>query len=144
MPVPAIQADIPVLSTEEEERLHPSDAKGNQSPYSSANSTVEELDFAKNPFADPDVAAHWRQVYENSQYECRHVFDPTLTWSEQEEKAVVRKLEWRVCLWAVGNFASVISRCLANKRSALCSSDSRLIEATLCRLFQTTFSPIST
>jgi hypothetical protein len=55
----------------------------------------------KNPFADPTIAEHWRRVYEKSQYECRHVYDPTLVWSEEEERRLVRKLDWRVCLWAV-------------------------------------------
>ncbi len=57
----------------------------------------------KNPFADPATAEHWRQVYEKSKYECRHVFDPSLTWSEEEEKKIVRKLDWRICLWAVSH-----------------------------------------
>lgn len=56
---------------------------------------------AKNPFLDPDVAEYWSNVYEKAQYECRHVFDPSLTWSEEEEKRLVRKLDWRICLWAV-------------------------------------------
>ncbi len=55
----------------------------------------------KNPFGNPTVAAHWNEVYESSRYECRHVFDPALTWTEEEEKKLVRKLDWRVCLWAV-------------------------------------------
>ncbi|KAK4140866.1 MFS general substrate transporter [Dichotomopilus funicola] len=73
----------------------------------------------KNPFADPAAAEHWRQVYEKSQYECRHVYDPTLTWTEEEEKQIVRKLDWRVCLWACvmffalqvdrGNLAQAVS-----------------------------------
>ncbi len=54
-----------------------------------------------NPFLDPDIADYWRNVYEKAQYECRHVFDPTLTWSEEEERQLVRKLDWRICLWAV-------------------------------------------
>ena len=58
-------------------------------------------DVSKNPFLDPDVAAHWRKVYEEADYECRHAFDPTLTWSKEEEKAIVRKLDWRICTWAV-------------------------------------------
>ncbi|KAJ5450721.1 uncharacterized protein N7458_007170 [Penicillium daleae] len=53
-----------------------------------------------NPFLDPEVAEYWRGVYEKAQYECRDVFDPTLTWSEEEERALVRKLDWRICLWA--------------------------------------------
>lgn len=58
-------------------------------------------DDEKNPFRDPAVAQHWRDVYEKSQYECRHVFDPSLSWSEEEERRLVRKLDWRICLWAV-------------------------------------------
>jgi hypothetical protein len=58
----------------------------------------------KNPFLDPEVSEHWRQAYEKSQYECRHVFDPTLTWSKEEEKKLIRRLDWRICLWAVGKF----------------------------------------
>ncbi|PYH95676.1 permease of the major facilitator superfamily [Aspergillus ellipticus CBS 707.79] len=53
-----------------------------------------------NPFTDPDVAERYALIYEKAQYECRHVFDPSLTWSAEEEKALVRKLDWRVCLWA--------------------------------------------
>ncbi|KAK1756621.1 major facilitator superfamily domain-containing protein [Echria macrotheca] len=73
----------------------------------------------KNPFADPATAERWRQVYEKSQYECRHVYDPTLVWTEEEERRLVRKLDWRVCLWACvmffalqvdrGNLAQAVS-----------------------------------
>lgn len=54
-----------------------------------------------NPFADPEVAERYAAIYEKAQYECRHVFDPTLTWTPLEEKRLVRKLDWHVCLWAV-------------------------------------------
>lgn len=63
----------------------------------------DDESLAKNPFLDPEAAARWKQVYEDAKYECRHVFDPTLTWTEEEEKVLVRKLDWRVCLWAVGS-----------------------------------------
>lgn len=53
-----------------------------------------------NPFLDPETAEHWRGVYEACQYECRHAFDPALTWSRREEADLVRKLDWKVCLWA--------------------------------------------
>jgi len=71
---------------------------------STSEDAASELEFDalnKNPFLDPDVAEHWRQVYEDAEYECRHVFDPHLTWSEEEEKTVIRKLDWRACAWAV-------------------------------------------
>jgi hypothetical protein len=74
-----------------------------ETPSASEDSGSEEEfgDLAKNPFLDPAVAAHWRQVYEDAQYECRHAFDATLTWTEEEEKRVIRKLDWRICTWAV-------------------------------------------
>lgn len=54
-----------------------------------------------NPFSDPDVAERYRQVYDKAHYECRHLFDPELTWTEEEERRLVKRTDWRVCLWAV-------------------------------------------
>ncbi|KAL2822485.1 major facilitator superfamily domain-containing protein [Aspergillus granulosus] len=54
----------------------------------------------QNPFLDPEVAGRYAQIYENAEYECRHAFDPKLTWTREEEKAIVRKIDWHVCLWA--------------------------------------------
>lgn len=56
---------------------------------------------SKNPFADPEVAERYKIIYEKAQYECRHVFEPTLAWTTEEETAIVRKIDWHVCLWAV-------------------------------------------
>ena len=72
----------------------------NKRSYGTLEPQGENTD-AKNPFLDPDAAEYWRIVYDKAQYECRHVFDPSLTWSEEEEKRLVRKLDWRICLWAV-------------------------------------------
>ena len=47
-----------------------------------------------NIFSDPAIAAHYVSVYEKSHYECRHVFDPDLEWTKQEENIVIRKLDW--------------------------------------------------
>ena len=78
----------------------PRPAKG--AVVSVASDSDEDGDvFKKNPFLDPDVAEHWAAVYEKEKYECRHIFDPTLTWTEEEEKNLVRRLDGRVCLWAV-------------------------------------------
>lgn len=78
-----------------------------------------EADRLENPFEDPNVAQHYRDLYEQAQYECRHAFDPDLTWSPQEERKLVRKLDWHVCLWACimffalqvdrGNLAQAVS-----------------------------------
>lgn len=53
-----------------------------------------------NIFSNIDVAKHYREVYELSEYEGRHVFDPSLTWSKEEERDLVWKLEKKVALWS--------------------------------------------
>ena len=73
-----------------------------------------EADFASNPFADPEVAAYYAAVYEKAQYECRHVVDPTLEWTRAEERKIVRKLDWHVCLWAVTKDTNVEAQAKAD------------------------------
>jgi hypothetical protein len=43
-------------------------------------------------FLDPKVAEYWRGVYEAARYECRHRFDPSATWTPEEEKKLRRKV----------------------------------------------------
>jgi len=54
-----------------------------------------------NPFSDPEVAKRYREIYERARYECRRCFDPKLTWTVEEERQLVRRLDWHICLWAV-------------------------------------------
>ncbi|KAL4810696.1 major facilitator superfamily domain-containing protein [Aspergillus unguis] len=60
---------------------------------------IIEEETSSNPFADAEVAERYALIYEKAQYECRHVFDPEMTWSKEEETAIVRKVDWHVCLW---------------------------------------------
>ncbi|KAL2871152.1 major facilitator superfamily domain-containing protein [Aspergillus lucknowensis] len=60
----------------------------------------EDVPEQLNPFLDPEVAERYARIYDNAEYECRHAFDPTLTWAREEERAVLRKIDWHVCLWA--------------------------------------------
>ncbi|KAJ4363673.1 hypothetical protein N0V83_009969 [Neocucurbitaria cava] len=60
-----------------------------------------------NIFADPEVRDYYKQVYEDAQYECRHIFDAEAAWSKEEERKVIRKLDWHVCLWACTMFFSL-------------------------------------
>ncbi|KAL6872207.1 major facilitator superfamily transporter [Trichoderma longibrachiatum] len=53
-----------------------------------------------HPFSDPAMAAHWRGVYEKANYENRHRFDPEFTWTAEEERRLVRKIDLRIMLWA--------------------------------------------
>lgn len=61
---------------------------------------VTSSEDEENVFRDPEIAEYYRQLYEKSKYECRHLFDPELEWTKKEESAVVWRLEWRVTLWA--------------------------------------------
>jgi hypothetical protein len=77
----------------------------------------EKDPFTRNIFSDPEIVAYYRAVYEKAKYECRHIFDPQFTWESDEEKRLIRKLDWHgkqrstfaaihyqhihtVCLWA--------------------------------------------
>lgn len=59
----------------------------------------------ENPFLDPEVAQHWADVYNNCNYEGRHDFEPMMAWTNDEEKNIIRRLDWHVCLWAVRMFS---------------------------------------
>ncbi|KAL4735859.1 major facilitator superfamily domain-containing protein [Aspergillus similis] len=59
-----------------------------------------ETGTSLNPFADSEVAERYAALYEKAKYECRHVFDPTMTWTREEERRLVRKIDAKVCLWA--------------------------------------------
>lgn len=76
----------------------------------STEPSISEENIARNPFADPEVAAHYRIIYEKSQYECRHVVDGTLEWSQKEDRKIVRKLDWHVCTWAVSEIDGMYAK----------------------------------
>ncbi|KAH7250680.1 major facilitator superfamily domain-containing protein [Fusarium solani] len=84
-----------------------------------ASSTVEHV------FSDPQVADRWRKVYENAKYENRHRFDPNYTWTAEEEKRLVRKIDWRITLWAWVMFCSLdfhrrnINRAISDNMASL-------------------------
>ncbi|CCH41313.1 putative transporter [Wickerhamomyces ciferrii] len=79
----------------------------NNQDVQSISSDFSEAKDSKNPFHDPQVARYWANVYDHAKYECRHLFDPKLTWTEEEEKAVKWKLEWRVTLLACFMFVGL-------------------------------------
>lgn len=58
-------------------------------------STVQsDRSLSANIFSDPEIKAYYVDVYEKSKYECRHVLDADLTWTQEEEKKLVRRLDW--------------------------------------------------
>jgi hypothetical protein len=86
-------------------------------------STVDsDASLSTNVFADPEVRDYYIKLYEDAKYESRHVFDADATWTEEEERKVIRRLDWHgkllcrcidtvlivvVCLWACVMFFSL-------------------------------------
>lgn len=58
-------------------------------------------------FQDPVVAEHYKQIYDNCNYECREHFDPELTWTAEEERKIVWKNDWYVTFWAFFMFTAL-------------------------------------
>lgn len=102
-------------------------ARGNIVTKDGVVVSTEDSDtsLSTNVFKDPEVRDYYVGVYEKAQYECRHIFDADLTWTKEEEKKIVRKLDWRgtldcpmnlgndtnarplVCTWACVMFFSL-------------------------------------
>ncbi|KAF1808376.1 allantoate permease [Eremomyces bilateralis CBS 781.70] len=78
---------------------------GKMIPAYSPNKT--DPNISANPFEDPQIRDYYVGVYEKAKYECRHVFDAEATCTEEEEKKIVKKLDWHVCLWACIMFFSL-------------------------------------
>ncbi|KAI0031315.1 allantoate permease [Vararia minispora EC-137] len=66
---------------------------------------------------DPDAVATVRGVYDDpvlakhywpkGNYENLHRFDPGARWTNREEQSLVRKIDWRVMLWAAISFSAL-------------------------------------
>jgi hypothetical protein len=54
-----------------------------------------DTSLSTNIFADPEIRDFYVKMYEKAKYECRHVFDADLTWTAEEEKKLIRKVDWR-------------------------------------------------
>jgi hypothetical protein len=59
---------------------------------SSDNLESQSTNYTDHVFSDPKIADYWRAVYEKAQYEGRHRFDPSYTWTPEEEKRLRRKV----------------------------------------------------
>jgi hypothetical protein len=68
---------------------------------SSVSSSIKDgVDFNENAFGSVFQDANAAKLYEPPpEYEGYHRYDPNFTWNDIEEKALIRKLDWRVCLW---------------------------------------------
>ncbi|KAI0772171.1 allantoate permease [Irpex lacteus] len=58
----------------------------------------------RSVFDDPNLAKHYQP---SPKYENLHRFDPNARWTFREEKAILRKIDWRVMLWAAISFSAL-------------------------------------
>ncbi|KAI5116802.1 hypothetical protein M0805_007014 [Coniferiporia weirii] len=58
----------------------------------------------RSVYDDPSLAKHY---WPTERYESLHRFDPGARWTFREEQAIVRKIDWRVMLWAAISFSAL-------------------------------------
>ncbi|EGS20287.1 uncharacterized protein CTHT_0040260 [Thermochaetoides thermophila DSM 1495] len=94
--------DTVALSDKEKVAVHSGSVSGSASVQSGeGNVDAEGYGSTDNHiFSDPAVAEYWRGVYEKAGYENRHRFDPSFTWTAEEERKLLRKIDIRIMLWA--------------------------------------------
>lgn len=77
------------------------------------NEDIEQLstdsgsEDSSNIFKDPAIATYYSEIYDKSQYECRHLFDPEFTWTAKEDKQILRKNDWYVTFWTLFMFTAL-------------------------------------
>ncbi|KAM0748405.1 MFS general substrate transporter [Meredithblackwellia eburnea MCA 4105] len=96
----------------EADRHHEADSSGTKTP-ASQHSTDDEEKLEKpgastysydTVFDDPVLAKYYAPP---DNYESKHRFDPKATWTSEEEKKLIRKVDVRVCLFVCVCFAAL-------------------------------------
>ncbi|OQE30000.1 hypothetical protein PENSTE_c002G04433 [Penicillium steckii] len=73
-------------------------ASDTESTLTGRRGTVKTIDCAFDTTEDP---RYYKPIPE---YEGAHRWDPDFEWTEEEEKAVVKKIDWRICTFACITF----------------------------------------
>ncbi|CUM68114.1 uncharacterized protein PRCAT00005831001 [Priceomyces carsonii] len=89
---------------------------GTESKIAKTNIIDESIDIGSDSseekslfhvFQDPVAREYYTKLYDQSNYECRHLLDPDLEWTEAEEKKILRKNDWYVTFWAFIMFTAL-------------------------------------
>ncbi|KAG6856003.1 hypothetical protein H0H87_008480 [Tephrocybe sp. NHM501043] len=65
---------------------------------------LDSICTRRSVYDDPDLGKHY---WPKADYENVHRFDPEARWTYREEMALVRKIDWRVMLWAAVSFSAL-------------------------------------
>ncbi|KAG6821104.1 hypothetical protein H0H93_006443 [Arthromyces matolae] len=71
------------------------------------NQELVDLDSTatrRSIYDDPDLGKYY---WPKASYENLHRFDPKARWTWREQNAVVRKIDWKVMLWAAISFSAL-------------------------------------
>ncbi|KDQ22404.1 hypothetical protein PLEOSDRAFT_36128 [Pleurotus ostreatus PC15] len=65
---------------------------------------LDSIATRRSVYDDPALAPHYLPKKE---YENLHRFDPKIRWTVREERTLVRKIDWKVMLWAAISFSAL-------------------------------------
>ncbi|RDB30327.1 hypothetical protein Hypma_007245 [Hypsizygus marmoreus] len=65
---------------------------------------LDSISTKRSVYDDPDLAEHY---WPKPEYENIHRFDPKARWTYREEKTLLRKIDWKVMLWAAISFSAL-------------------------------------
>lgn len=76
------------------------DSKYISSDYPSSDDVSKAVKKSEYNNRDAFIGGGTLESYEPiAEYEGRHRYDPKAQWTEEEEKKLVRKLDYRICSW---------------------------------------------
>ncbi|KAJ5639708.1 uncharacterized protein N7484_007570 [Penicillium longicatenatum] len=90
--------EAPDYDTKDSTKVHSTSDSASASSIEDRRGTVKNVDCAFDTTEDP---RYYKPI---ESYEGYHRWDPEFEWTEEEEKAVVRKIDWRICTFACMTF----------------------------------------
>ncbi|KAJ5930612.1 hypothetical protein N7466_006105 [Penicillium verhagenii] len=90
--------EVPDHDSKDNTKIEATNDSDSTSSLEDRRGTVKNVDCAFDTTEDP---RYYKPI---ESYEGYHRWDPEFEWTEEEEKAVVRKIDWRVCTFACITF----------------------------------------
>ncbi|KAJ5798089.1 uncharacterized protein N7503_007385 [Penicillium pulvis] len=90
--------EAPDYDSKDTAQVHSTSDSASASSIEDRRGTVKVVDCAFDTTEDP---RYYKPI---ESYEGYHRWDPEFEWTEDEEKAVVRKIDWRICTFACITF----------------------------------------